>query len=163
MEGAQQELRLTLRRALVGTLASALVLCTTALPGQGRPEFRIDGIFAENAAIQLGAGMLFPLGTYLRSGFIAGAGLSNSRASFRGDFVNLFHVDPFRESRWAPYGGGGFSLRRDNATDESGGFLLLVVGVEGPLGKGYSPAFEVGLGGGMRAGVILRQSSERTR
>ncbi len=147
----------------MGTLAAALALSATALPGQGRPEFRIDGFFAENTAIQLGVGVLFPLGTYVRSGVIAGAGVSNSRASFRGDFVNLFHVDPFRESRWAPYGGGGFSLRRDNATDESKGFLLLVVGVEGPTGKGYSPAFEVGLGGGVRAGVILRQSRKRTR
>lgn len=144
-------------------VAAALALASRSAEGQGRPEFRVDGIFSESAAIHLGAGMLFPLGTYVRSGFVVGAGLSDGSTSIRGDLVNLFHVDPFRESRWALYGGGGISFRRDYAANESSTFLLLVLGVEGPRGKAYAPAIEIGLGGGVRAGVVLRRSGERTR
>lgn len=144
-------------------LAASVLALSVPVEGQGRPEVRIDGIFSENPAIHLGAGVLFPLGTYVRSGIVAGAGIRDGKASFRGDFVNIFQLDPFRESRWAPYGGGGISFRRDNATDASNAFLLVVVGVEGPWRKGYAPAIEVGLGGGVRAGLVLRRSGERTR
>lgn len=154
---------MTFRRAVAVLLAGVLALASRTVTGQGRPEFRVDGIFSETQAIHLGAGVLFPLGTYVRSGIIAGAGLSGGEPSFRGDFVNVFHVDPFRESRWAPYGGGGISLRHDNATDQSNAFLLLILGIEGPRGKAYAPAIEIGLGGGVRAGIVMRRSGEKSR
>lgn len=144
-------------------LAAGLAFMSEPLEGQGRPEFRVDGILSEHPAVHLGAGVLFPLGTYVRSGIVAGAGISDGAASFRADLVNIFQLDPFRESRWAPYGGGGISFRRDNASDRSNAFLLLTLGAEGPLRNGYASAFEIGLGGGVRAGVVMRRSGERTR
>lgn len=160
MEGTQKESGLRLRRAASTVLIAAIALVSHQAKGQGRPEARVDGIFSETPAVHLGAGVLFPLGTYVRSGVVGGVGVSGSQVSFRGDFVNIFHVDPFRESRWAPYGGGGFSLRRDKETNT---YLLLVLGLEGPRGKAYAPAFEIGLGGGVRAGVIVRRSGGQNR
>jgi hypothetical protein len=141
------------------------MLVVSALPAaaQGRPEFRGDAIISRTTAVHAGVGVLFPLGTYVRSGLVAGAGISAGEPSFRADLVNLFHVDPFRESRWGPYGGGGLSFRHDNSDSSSNTFLLIVLGLEGPVRHGFSPAFEIGLGGGARAGVVLRRAAARTR
>ncbi|MBA3656509.1 MAG: hypothetical protein H0W69_04065 [Gemmatimonadaceae bacterium] len=163
MEGTQEEPGL---RSICRTLAAfgvAAALCPCRTPAQGRPEFRIDGIVSKSTAVQAGGGVLFPLGTYVRSGLVVGAGITGGKPGFRADFVNAFHVDPFRESRWGPYGAGGFSFRHDEAGKGSNTFLLVLIGVEGPPRNGFSPAFELGLGGGVRAGVILRRAQGRNR
>ncbi len=143
-------------------MAAIVALVSAPLSAQGRPELRVDAIVSKTTAVHAGVGVLFPLGTYLRSGVVIGGGIADNSASFRGDLVNLFHVDPFRESRWAPYGGGGLSFRHD-AVNGSNTFLLLLLGLEGPRVNDMATAFEVGLGGGLRAGVILRRAQERTR
>ena len=80
----------------------------------------------------------------------------------RADFVSRFSLDSFRQSRWVPYAGGGLSGRfRSLADGGAKGYLLVFLGIEGPLpdGKmsGWAPAVEVGLGGGARVGLILRR------
>jgi hypothetical protein len=77
-------------------------------------------------------------------------------------------MDPFRQSRWAPYAGAGLSGRYRSERD--GGpraYLLVFLGVEGPLAlgalEGWVPAFELGLGGGARVGVILRRGINARR
>jgi hypothetical protein len=93
---------------------------------------------------------------------VGGVGAGRHGVESRADFIMRFSLDPFRQSRWAPYAGAGLS-GRFRPTDDGGskGFLLVFLGLEGPLPdrhlSGWVPALEVGLGGGARVGVILRK------
>ena len=122
----------------------------------------MDGIVARTSAIHAGAGLSTRLGTYVRGFLGAGAGPnSRSDATWRIDAALRFHLDPFRESRWAPYAGGGVSVMRNEG--DARPWLLLIVGLEGPLWRGVAPAFEVGAGGGARIGLALRAGKRNSR
>ncbi|MFN2636540.1 MAG: hypothetical protein ABR585_05910 [Gemmatimonadaceae bacterium] len=145
----------------------ALTLLAAPALAQGaqqrfQSEGRVDAILARSGAIQAGYGFSVPAGIYVRSGLITAIGIGRHGLDGRADFVARFSLDPFRQSRWAPYGGGGLSGRfRSKADGGARAYLLVYVGVEGPLPFGQSsglvPAFEIGLGGGARLGVILRK------
>ncbi len=153
------------------------VLLGTALPAVARAqlnqqkfqsEVRIDAIFARTGAVEAGYGFTVPAGIYLRSGFVAGIGAGRHGAEGRTDLISRFSLDPFRQSRWAPYAGAGLSGRyRPKLAGGSRAYLLVFLGLEGPLPlgarAGWVPAFEVGLGGGARVGVILRRGINARR
>ena len=125
-------------------------------------EGRIDGIFARTSGVEAGLGLTVPNGIYLRSGLVAGIGAGRHGVEGRTDFVARFSLDPFRQSRWAPYAGGGVSGRyRSELDGGSHAYLMIFLGVEGPLPlgrtSGWVPAFEAGLGGGGRVAVIFRR------
>ena len=139
--------------ALMGSAASL---------GAQVPLARADLIISDNSAVHVGAGITFTAGTYLRSGLEAGLGSSREGISGRLDIVNRFHLDPFRESRWAPYAGGGLTARFDD-NRESRVYLLVVFGVDGPAKRGLSTSLEAGFGGGARVGVVIRRASAERR
>lgn len=126
-------------------------------------EARVDGIFARTSAVEAGYGVSIPAGIYVRAGLNAGVGAGQHGVESRADLVSRFSLDPFRQSRWSPYGGAGLSGRfRPLADGGAKAYLLIFVGVEGPLpeGKttGWVPAVEVGLGGGARVAIVLRRA-----
>lgn len=123
-------------------------------------EGRIDAIAAGPAAIHAGAGFTVPMGTYVRSGMDAGIGSSRNGISGRVDGFARFHLDPLRQHKWAPYGGGGLTARFDD-NRSTRYYLLVFLGIDGPAARGLSTSFEAGLGGGGRFGVIVRQAGER--
>jgi hypothetical protein len=132
--------------------------------GEGRrfqPEARLDVIAARETAVYAGAGVSTAMGNYLRFGAVLAAGATtgsgDARATVRGDLLARFLFDPFLQSRWALYGGGGFSARYDDG-GPTRGYLLAVVGVEGPPVKRVLPALEVGLGGGTRISAAFRRA-----
>jgi hypothetical protein len=151
---------------LVMTLAS---IGSAQLPQQPlQTELRLDGIVAHTAGVEAGLGITIPAGLYVRSGLVAGVGAGRHGVEGRTDLISRFSLDPFRQSRWAPYGGGGVSGRyRSKLDGGSRGYLLVFFGVEGPLPLGRTsglvPAFELGLGGGARVGVILRRGINARR
>jgi hypothetical protein len=131
-------------------------------------EGRVDAIVAHTTGIEAGLGLSVPSGIYMRLGAVAGVGAGRHGAEGRTDLIARFSLDPFRQSRWAPYGGAGISGRYRNELDGgSRANLLVFLGVEGPLPLGASsgivPAVEVGLGGGARIGVILRRGTTSRR
>jgi len=131
-------------------------------------EIRIDAIFARTGGIEAAYGFTVPAGIYVRSGLVAGLGAGRHGVEGRTDLVARFSFDPFRQSRWAPYAGAGFSGRyRSQQDGGSRAYLLVFLGVEGPLPfgqtAGWVPAVEVGLGGGTRVGVILRRGINARR
>ena len=131
-------------------------------------EGRLDGIFARTAGIEAGLGLSFPSGIYVRSGLVAGLGAGRHGVEGRTDFVARFSFDPFRQSRWAPYAGGGVSGRYRSSLDGgSRAYLLILLGVEGPLPRGrtegWAPAVEVGLGGGARIAIVIRRGINSRR
>lgn len=125
-------------------------------------EARADMTFTPALAAHAGAGLNVRAGHYARLGvaYLAGtaqgpAGDRGARFSQRADATARFLLDPFAERAHGLYGGAGFTARRDGSAAWKAG-LMLVVGVEGsPRGR-MIPAVEVALGGGVRAGVVLR-------
>ena len=131
-------------------------------------EVRIDAIFARTGGVEAGYGFTVPAGIYVRTGLVAGIGAGRHGVEGRADLISRFSFDPFRQSRWAPYAGAGFSGRYRSQLDGGArAYLLAFLGLEGPLrfGQtvGWVPAVEVGLGGGARVGVILRRGINARR
>jgi hypothetical protein len=131
-------------------------------------ELRLDAIFARSSAIEAAYGFTVPVGTYMRSGLVAGIGVGRHGVEGRTDLIGRFSLDPFRQSRWAPYAGAGVSGRyRSELDGGSRAYLLVFLGVEGPLPlgerSGWVPAVELGLGGGGRVGVIMRRGVNARR
>lgn len=149
--------------AIMAARAGAQVV---QLPMQS--EGRLDVLIASTTAVHAGYGVTFPLGLYIRPGIVAGAGIGREGFEGRTDLLARFSFDPFRQSRWAPYGGGGMSARF-NSTEENEArvYLLMFLGVEGPLPLGATagivPAIEAGFGGGVRLGVVLRRGVNARR
>ena len=148
--------------------ASPLVVGAQLNQQKFQSEARLDAIFARSGAIEAGYGFTVPMGIYIRSGLVAGIGAGRHGADGRTDLISRFSLDPFRQSRWAPYAGAGLSGRY--RTERDGGsraYLLVFLGLEGPLPlgalAGWVPAVEVGLGGGARVGVILRRGIHARR
>jgi hypothetical protein len=134
------------------------------IPSQAvQSEVRVDGIFARSGGLEAGYGLSVPSGIYLRTGLVVGAGAGRHGVESRAEFVSRFSLDPFRQSRWAPYAGAGVSGRfRASADGGANAFLLVFLGLEGALPdrqpSGWVPAVELGLGGGARVGLIFRRA-----
>ena len=131
-------------------------------------EGRLDAIFARSSGVEAAYGFTVPVGIYVRSGIVAGVGVGRHGAEGRTDLISRFSFDPFRQTRWAPYAGAGLSGRyRSELDGGAGAYLLVFLGVEGPLPlgelSGWVPALEVGLGGGARVGLILRRGVNARR
>ena len=142
-------------------VAIAFLAAASVVDGQA-PVARADLIIGDRTAVHAGGGFVFRTGTYLRTGVEAAGGFTGDGISGRLDLVNRFHLDPFRESRWGPYAGGGLSARFDDGA-KSRLYLLVLMGVDGPAKRGLSTSFEAGFGGGGRIGVVIRRTSAERR
>jgi hypothetical protein len=143
--------------AIVSTVA-LLPLVSEAQAVEGR----IDGMLAGPPAIHAGVGITQPLGTYVRAGVVGAVGGSSDGVSGRSDLFARFHLDPFRQHRWAPYAGGGLTARFD-ADRRTRYYLLILAGVDGPAADGIATSIEAGLGGGGRIGVTIRRATAERR
>lgn len=125
-------------------------------------EGRVDAIFSKTPTGQAGIGVSRFAGTYVRMGLVGAIGANEDGITGRTDGFVRFHLDPFRQSRWAPYGGAGLSGRYD-AGSRPRAYLLVFAGMDGPVKNGLTTSFEAGLGGGARIGVVLRQAVAERR
>ena len=142
--------------------AVALLLINASVAGAQSIEARMDAIIRNPPAIHGGAGFTVPVGTYVRSGFDAAIGASRHGISGRIDLVNRFHLDPFRQHKWAPYAGGGLTARfDDNRSNRL--YLLIFAGIDGPASHGLGTSFEAGMGGGARIGIVVRKTTKERR
>jgi hypothetical protein len=158
--------RLLKRPAMVAGAAAAMMGWTRIATAQQsgpavQPELRADVIIAHAAAGQMAAGAVGSIGESVRLGGDLGAGVvggdgRGTRLGTRVDVYGRFHLDPRAQSRWAPYIAAGGSLRADNRS-RGQLYALAALGVEGPAARGVRPAFELGLGGGVRFGFALRR------
>jgi hypothetical protein len=164
------------RSARVALRACSIVVCLSALatsfasaqqePLRPYPELRSDAVVGRPNAASLGAGLQVPLGYYARFGVDVSGGVARSNGESlgmaRGDALVRFLLDPFRETPLALSAGAGVSVRY---VDRDGWrpYLALLVDVEARRGAGVTPAFQLGLGGGLRLGIALRWSSRAYR
>jgi len=150
---------------LLSGIEAKQVGAQTAAPPRPSPisiEGRIDAIAASTSAIQAGIGLTTVAGTYVRTGIVGAIGASKNGVSGRADAFARFHLDPFRESSWAPYGGAGLSTRFEQ-NERTSAYVLVFAGIDGPIRNGLTMSIEAGLGGGGRVGIILRRAVARQR
>jgi hypothetical protein len=130
-------------------------------------EYRADAIFTRGATVQGGLGRVFPLGTYVRLSVDGAAGPTwrdgSVHASGRVDAISRFLLDPFREVPIALSLGGGVSVPYVSGDSRVRPYATVVADIEGRWRSGYTPALQVGLGGGVRMGVVVRTSTLRWR
>jgi hypothetical protein len=159
------------RFALVvaAALAPSVAACSVAHaqePLRPYPELRGDVFVAPTNSALLGVGEQFPLGYYTRFGLDVSGGVAwkddATFATARVDALMRFLLDPFREKKWALSAGAGVAVRYV-APDEWRPFLAIVLDVEGKRTGPITPAFQLGLGGGMRLGVVVRGSRRAYR
>jgi hypothetical protein len=158
-----------LLRATLGLAVLVPAATLSQTPQQAlQVEGRVDAIVARTTGVEAGLGLSVPSGIYMRTGLVAGIGAGRHGVEGRTDLISRFSLDPFRQSRWAPYAGAGVSGRyRTKLDGGSHAYLMIFLGAEGPLALGATsgivPAFEVGLGGGARFAVILRRGINARR
>ena len=146
------------------TTAASVAAAQRDIRPRPRAEARVDYLGPNPKSVQAGLGVNIPLGMYVRLAIVGAGGASwqdgESGASARGDVIARFSFDPFRERRWGLSAGGGLSVRYDESLAASGdrwrALIAIVLDLEGPLVGPVTPALQVGLGGGVRVGLILR-------
>ena len=161
--------------ALVAGATGWPTLAAAQQPAQPRaiPELRADVIVGRQPAVQIGGGAQVPAGYYVRVGLVAAAGIriddrasrpaSTTDISGRVDVLARFLLDPFRQTRYGLSLGGGLSVRAEPG-DRLRPVLLVAAEVEGRRAtNGWVPAVQVGLGGGVRLGVVLRHGASGAR
>lgn len=149
-------------RSYVVALAAALSFATPVRAqrvAKVRPEFRVDAIAGPTSTFEGGVGLAQAFGTYTRLFAVMAAGVAHGRSTTssaaRADVGARFVLDPFWEQRWSVYGAGGLSLLYDER-ERWRPVITAAIGLEGARGAHVTPAFELGLGGGVRIGMSLR-------
>ena len=130
-------------------------------------ELRLGAMVSPEPAPHAGVGVNIRAGWYSRLGISAEAGATRVAGEWRGSQriagTARFLLDPFGERRLGLYGGAGLGLHRVGEGPPRG-VLLLLLGVEGRMRRGrLVPAFEVGLGGGVQLGLVLRPGRADSR
>lgn len=147
-------------------LGAFVVPLLAAAPAWGQaasgplPEVRLDVVSGRSTAVQTGAGMILASGIYTRYVLAGGLGpawrSSSATLSGRVDLQARFLLDPYRESRWGLYGVAGVSGLYDRY-ERWRVRLEVAAGIESPPRARGAWALEIGLGGGVRVGIVLRR------
>ena len=126
-------------------------------------EIRVDGIdvrSSRSGTLQAGVGANLPFGYYVRLEIVGAAGVTRrdtvDRNSGRADVLARFLLDPFAEAPWGLSIGGGMSAFFEDGVRPRE-YLVIVTDIEAPRIAGVTPALQLGLGGGVRVGVVLRR------
>ncbi len=107
-----------------------------------------------------GVGVAVRPGGRLRFAVNGVVGSESGAAAGRVEAVAVFHLNPFRQTGWAAYGGGGAAVRfRQPGTS---GFLLVMLGAESRPARRLGWFVEVGAGGGVRLATGLRVRTRRS-
>ena len=125
-------------------------------------ELRVDAIDVSSASsgtLQGGVGVNIPLGYYVRLEIDGAGGVTRrenvNENSARVDGLARFLLDPFNDAPWGLSIGGGMSAMFEQGTTTRE-YLVVVVDLETPHIGSVTPVLQLGLGGGFRAGLILR-------
>lgn len=126
-----------------------------------QPELSAAATFGNRTSAAAGVGINVPAGYYVRvaEAISFGRELTGARPGnvLRAEVVARFLTDPFGESRWGPYGGGGAAVDwRDGSAGRVA--LMLVAGTELPSKAAWRPGIEIAVGNGVRLSLIIRRA-----
>lgn len=155
--------------ALAAALATSAAPAAAQAPGSValgpiEPEVRLDAILADRRqTYHFGVGAFRAVGRAVRLGVVAGGGVTDREAGYeamrlssRAELVGRFTVRASAAGRPQLYLGAGAGAAWV-ATESGRGVAHVLVGGEA-YGGGWRHAFELGLGGGVRLGVVLRRA-----
>jgi hypothetical protein len=153
-------------RLMLPLLALAPLACASAQQSARRSlpplELRVDAIDARSAhwgTLHGGVGANVPLGYYVRFEVVGAGGATRrdtiDRNSGRVDALARFLLDPFAESSWGFSIGGGMSAMFGEGTRPHE-YLVVIADLEAPRVGAIVPALQIGLGGGLRVGLVGR-------
>jgi hypothetical protein len=158
-----------INKLLSAALPVALALATTAgaqAAPASYPELRVDDINGRGNTLQAGGGLTVPAGIYVRVAMDVAGGTTwhdgGAHASGRGDVIARFSLDPLRESPLGLSLGGGVSVPVVEG-DRARPYATIVLDLEGRRRGAWTPAVQLGLGGGARLGIAIRRSPPRWR
>lgn len=130
------------------------------------PSLRADAIIDRDPGAQLAFGLALPTAFNVRLGIdVAGGGVERARGwvnTGRVDLLARVLTDPFRRARWALNAGGGFGERFERGARPRT-VAIVTVGLDAPSDGAWVPGVELGLGGGVRAGLTFRRTSRTQR
>jgi hypothetical protein len=119
----------------------------------------VDAIVARRATVHAGLGLDVPVSSYVRAEGVVGAGSyfasGGARFSARAEAIARFAADPLAERSRSPYVGAGLGVRREGGRTR--GDVLAVLGLQLRARGRHAPSFELGFGGGVRLGAVLRR------
>ena len=176
---------------LAGRRAAALAVCVLvatlagAANAQSGPplprmmnEGRVDARWSRSNAVELGASLIIPASPYVRTALTAAGGYiwrdqAWARVS-RYEATGRFLLDPFRESRYGLSFGAGVGMTNSDGLygrpDPVGDrpqrwrpFMVALADLELRKSAGLTPAVQVGIGSGIRSGLVLRTATNRWR
>ncbi len=130
------------------------------------PELRADLLGPAPYSLQLGAGVNLGAGYYQRIELDAAAGARQRSGTLVGagrvDALMRLLLDPFGMRRWGLSLAGGVSVRYE-AGDKLRPYLAGALDFEGPIQHGVRVAYQVGFGGGVHVGVVIRRTTNHWR
>lgn len=141
-------------------------------------EARFDTRISRHNVVEAGWSLIIPTGIYVRSSLTAAGGYvwrdQRWARESRYEATSRFLLDPFRQSRFGLSVGGGIGmtnsdgfLSEPNALGDRSvrwrPYLAAILDMELRKTAGWTPAVQVGLGGGFRAGLMIRSSTNRWR
>jgi hypothetical protein len=154
----------TLAAFIAGIVASSAAAAQNAPVSY--PELRVDAINGRGNTLQAGGGITVPAGIYVRVAFDVAGGSTwrdgAAHASGRGDVIARFTLDPLREVPLGLSLGGGVSVPVIEG-DRVRPYATVVADLDGRRHGSWTPAVQVGLGGGVRIGFAIRASAPRWR
>lgn len=151
------------RVVLLGVIFAALV---SPLEGQAARELQLQAVGTFASTRILGGGVGFALRSQGRTRLglsVSGGDISQVPADSgarthtfggRAELMASYHVNPFKRSGLAPYGGGGVAIAA--TADDMFEYVLLVIGIETSPGGASGWFAELGLGGGVRVSAGFR-------
>ena len=138
----------------------------------------MDVRWSRSNAVELGWSLIIPATPYVRTHMTAAAGrilrdglwMRESRYEVTARFL----LDPFRQARYGlSFGGGAGTTNSDGLFGEPNAigiryqrwrpFLVAYADLELRKTAGLTPALQVGIGSGFRAGILLRSATNRWR
>ena len=162
-----------------------LVLAATVAGGQSGPplprlmnEGRVDARWSRSNAVELGWSLIIPTGAYVRTALTAAGGYiwrdQRWMRESRYEATARFLLDPFRQARYGlSFGAGAGMTNSDGLFGEPNSlgmrfqkwrpFLVTYADLELRKTAGLTPAVQVGIGSGIRAGFVVRSATNRWR
>jgi len=172
------------KRPFLTAGAMFLMLTSVARSQSGPPlprlmnEGGVNARWSRSNAAEAGFGLIIPASPYVRATVTAAAGYiwrdqTWARES-RYEGTARFLLDPFRQSRYGLSFGAGVGTTNSDGLygrpDPFGNrpqrwrpYLVLISDLELRQTAGLTPAVQVGIGSGIRAGLVLRSATNRWR
>ena len=171
----------------IGTWAGCLlVLATSVAHGQQDqplPRLMNDGgvdvRWSRSNAVELRWSFIIPSSPYVRNALTAAGGYiwrdQRWMRESRYEATTRFLLDPFRQSRFGLSFGGGVGMTNSDglfnppnlltgiATQKWRPFILGFGDLELRKSAGLTPALVLGIGSGIRAGLVVRSATDRWR